>query len=389
MPPQLNDVFVGRPTTIFAVMSALANEHGAINLGQGFPDQDGPETLKKIAAEAIIKGPNQYAPTMGMPELRQAVAVANRRFYDLDVDWETQTLVTAGAAESLAAAFLGFLRPGDEAILFAPFYVSYAPMVEAAGATPVVLHLTPPDWRIDEKKLRAAITPKTKLIAINSPHNPTGQVITDSELTLLAEVIREHDLIAVCDEVYEHLIFDGLKHRPLMTLPDMTERCVRIGSAGKTCSMTGWRIGYATGPAHLIEAMAKTHQFLSYTIQPHLQVAVAQGLGFEDSYYNDFVADMQMTRDIMGDGLRRAGFNLSPAQGTYFLTVDIRDVGYDGVDMSFCKELIAKAGVAAVPISSFYMEDDPNAPKNFARFCFCKQPDVLREASARLKKYFG
>ncbi|MCI5046627.1 MAG: aminotransferase class I/II-fold pyridoxal phosphate-dependent enzyme, partial [Aquisalinus sp.] len=305
-----------------------------------------------------------------------------------DVDWETQTLVTAGAAESLAAAFLGFLQPGDEAILFAPFYDSYAPMVEAAGATPVVLHLTPPDWRVDEKKLRAAITPKTKLIAINSPHNPTGQVITDSELTLLAEVIRAHDLIAVCDEVYEHLIFDGLKHRPLMTLPDMTERCVRIGSAGKTFSMTGWRIGYATGPAHLIEAMAKTHQFLSYTIQPHLQFAVAEGLGFDNSYYNDFVADMQMKRDIMVEGLRGAGFNLSPAQGTYFLTVDIRDVGYDGDDMSFCKKLIAKAGVAAVPISSFYMEDDPDAPKNFARFCFCKQPEVLREASARLKKYF-
>lgn len=370
-------------------MSALSNTHGAINLGQGFPDEDGPREILEAAANAIIEGPNQYVASEGLPVLREAVARANQRFYGIDVDWRTQTLVTAGAVEALGSAFLGFLEPGDEAILIAPSYDSYAPMVEAAGATPRIVSLRPPDWRLVEEDLQAAITPKTKLIAINSPHNPTGKVFTRDEMEMVARVVRDNDLIAVCDEVYEHLIFDGLAHTPLMTLPDMAERCVRIGSAGKTFSLTGWRIGYATGPERLIAAMIKTHQFLTYTIQPHLQKAVARGLDLDDGYYASFVAAMQAKRDVMAEGLKAAEFNLTRPQGTYFAIVDIRDVGYKGDDMAFCLEIAEHAKVAAVPVSAFYHPDTADIPRNFVRFCFCKQEALLREAAKRLAAYFG
>lgn len=389
MTRSLNPVFFDRPLSIFPTMSALSNTHGAINLGQGFPDEDGPREILEAAANAIIEGPNQYVASEGLPVLREAVARANQRFYGIDVDWRTQTLVTAGAVEALGSAFLGFLEPGDEAILIAPSYDSYAPMVEAAGATPRIVSLRPPDWRLVEEDLQAAITPKTKLIAINSPHNPTGKVFTRDEMEMVARVVRDNDLIAVCDEVYEHLIFDGLAHTPLMTLPDMAERCVRIGSAGKTFSLTGWRIGYATGPERLIAAMIKTHQFLTYTIQPHLQKAVARGLDLDDRYYASFVAAMQAKRDVMAEGLKAAGFNLTRPQGTYFAIVDIRDVGYKGDDMAFCLEIAEHAKVAAVPVSAFYHPDTADIPRNFVRFCFCKQEALLREAAKRLAAYFG
>ncbi|MBB5518198.1 aminotransferase [Amphiplicatus metriothermophilus] len=388
MPRSLNPVFAERPVTIFAVMSALANEHGAINLGQGFPDEDGPRALLDAAARFVVEGPNQYAPVTGIPELRQAVARANGRFYGLDVDWERETLVVSGATEGLAASFLAFLQPGDEAIVLAPFYDSYAPMIEAAGARARPINLEPPDWRLAEEALAAAITPKTKLIAVNSPHNPTGKVLADDELALIADVCRAHDLIAVCDEVYEHLIFDGRPHRPLMTLPGMRERTVRIGSAGKTFSLTGWRIGYATGPEHLIAGLVKAHQFVAYTTPAHLQRAVALGLDFGDDYYERFVAEMQQKRDRMRAGLEAAGFDVLPCEGTYFMTVDIRSVGYDGDDMAFCREITQKAKVAAVPVSSFYHPAAPG-PRRYARFCFCKKDDVLEEAARRLKSYFG
>ncbi len=389
MASRFNPVFADRPTTIFAVMSALANKHGAINLGQGFPDEDGPHEVLQKAADAIMRGPNQYVPTTGLPELQKAIAEANKRFYGLDIDPAIQVLITAGAVESLASAFMGFLKKGDEAILFAPFYDCYGPQIEAVGATPVVVPLSPPHWTIDEKKLRAAISPNTRLIAINTPHNPTGHVISDAELEIIAKVAIEHDLIVVCDEVYEHLIFDGKKHNPLMTMPGMLDRCVRIGSAGKTFSVTGWRIGYTTGPAHLIDVMAKTHQFMSYTIQPHLQEAVAYGLGLPDQYYADFTEDMQAKRDVLVEGLRDVGFEVIPAEGTYFLTVNIRDVGFEGTDVEFAEEVTEKAGVTTIPISAFYMPNDPNTPYDYVRFCFCKNPKVLREAAARLKKYFA
>lgn len=384
----LNPVFAKRPVTIFAVMTALADKFGAVNLGQGFPDEDGPSSLIAIAARAMEKGPNQYAPVGGHPALREALARANNRFYGLDIDAKTQTLVTAGATEAIAASFMALLRPGDEAILLAPFYDCYAPMVEAAGARPVIVRLNPPDWRIDGAAIEAAITPKTRVIAINSPHNPTGRVLTREELETLADIVRKHDLVAVCDEVYEHLLFDGRSHIPLMTLPDMADRCVRIGSAGKTFSMTGWRIGYLTGPERLIAGITKAHQFIAYTCAPHLQVAVAAGLDFPDEYFDEFVAGMQQKRDLMQTVLKEAGFDALACEGTYFVNADITSVGRKG-DMAFCREITEKAGVAAVPLSAFYYGDDGEAPRSFARFCFCKKREVIEEAGDRLRRYFS
>lgn len=387
MNKNFNPVFSGRPQSIFPTMSALARRHGAINLGQGFPDEDGPKEILEIAARATIEGPNQYAPVEGIAELRQAVADDNKRFYDLDIDPETETLVTSGATEALAAAFLGILEPGDEAIVLAPFYECYAPQIEAAGAKLVPVSLTLPSWRLDAGALEAAITGRTKLIAINTPHNPLGKVMDDNELEIVAEAARRHDLIVVCDEVYEHLIFDDVPHKPLMTWPDMFERTIRIGSAGKTFSLTGFRLGYVTGPAPLITAVMKTHQHLAYTSPAPLQKAVAAGLAMGDEYYAEFRRAMQEKRDFISAGLRDAGFKTMPCEGTYFVTVDINSVDRDD-DAAFCREITEKAKVAAVPISAFYHPTQSEAPRNYARFCFCKKRDVLEEACSQLGDYF-
>lgn len=383
----LNPVFADRPMTIFAVMSALAKDHGAVNLGQGFPDEDGPSALVETAIAALRDGPNQYAPVQGTPELRSAVAAANRRFYGLEIDWQTETLVTAGATEALAAALFATLSAGDDALLIAPCYDSYAPIVEAAGARPIYLNLQPPFWRIDAEALKTVITPNTRIIVINSPHNPTGRVLTNEELQAIADIACERDLIIICDEVYEHLVFDGAPHLPLMTFPGMRERCVRIGSAGKTFSMTGWRIGYATGPEALITGMLKAHQFITYTCPPHLQYAVASGLNFSDEYFSRFTSMMQAKRDMIIRKLVDVGFDALPCEGTYFVTADFSRLSrLDDVD--FCRELTMKAGVAAVPVSAFYPAVDA-APRSLARFCFCKRPEVIEEAALRLKRYFG
>ncbi len=387
MTRSLNPVFANRPQSIFPTMSRLAREHDAINLGQGFPDEDGPAEIRRLAAQRIADGPNQYAPVEGVPSLRRAVAADNKRFYDLDVDPETETLVTSGATEALAAAFLGFLSSGDEAIVLAPFYECYAPQIEAAGARLVPVNLAPPDWRLSAEVLSAAVTPAAKLIVINTPHNPLGKVMNVEELEIVAAVARKHDLIVVCDEVYEHLIFDGRDHATLLSLPGMFERAVRIGSAGKTFSLTGFRIGYATGPAPLITGIMKAHQHLGYTSPAPLQEAVAHGLAFGDEYYAAFRADMQAKRDRISDGLAAAGFDVLPCEGTYFVTVDIRSVGRDD-DVAFCREITEKAKVCAVPISAFYHPSQDDCPRYFARFCFCKKPDVLDEAARRLKAYF-
>ncbi len=383
-----NPVFSDRPQSIFPTMSALARKHDAINLGQGFPDEDGPQEVLDIAAQAISAGPNQYAPVEGIAELREAIAVDNKRFYDLDIDPDRETLVTSGATEALAAAFFGFLQPGDEAVLLAPFYECYAPQIEATGATIRFVNLAPPSWRVDAAALEAAITDRTKLIVINTPHNPLGKVMTNDELEIVADAARRHDLIVVCDEVYEHLIFDGRNHVPLMTLPDMFERSIRIGSAGKTFSVTGFRIGYVTGPAHLITAVMKAHQYLAYTSPAPLQKAVAAGLALGDSYYSKFVADMQAKRDQLSAGLSAAGFDVLPCDGTYFITVDIRSVERED-DAAFCREITEKAKVAAVPLSAFYHPSIKDAPRNYARFCFCKRSEVLSEAVSRLNSYFN
>ena len=388
MTRSLNPVFSDRPQSIFPTMSALARKHDAINLGQGFPDEDGPAEILELAARALREGPNQYAPVEGIPELRAAVAADNKRFYDLDIDAETETLVVSGATEGLAAAFLGFLQPGDEAIALAPFYECYAPQIEAAGARLVPVSLAPPGWRLDGEMLARAITDKTRLIVINTPHNPLGKVMTREELEIVADAARRHDLIVICDEVYEHLLFDGRAHVPLMTLPGMFERCVRIGSAGKTFSLTGFRIGYVAGPARLITGVMKAHQHLAYTSPAPLQRAVAAGLALGDEYYRRFRSDMEGKRDRLAAGLAAAGFEVLPCEGTYFITVDIRSVGRED-DAAFCREITEQAKVAAVPISAFYHPSQGYAPRNFARFCFCKRPEVLDAAAARLKAYFA
>lgn len=388
MTHSLNPVFANRPQSIFPTMSRLAREHGAINLGQGFPDEDGPAEIRKRAADLTATGPNQYAPVEGVASLRQAIAADNKRFYDLDIDPESQTLVTSGATEALAAAFLGFLSAGDEAIVLAPFYECYAPQIEAAGARVVPVSLAPPSWRLSADALAAAITPATRLIVINTPHNPLGKVMDASELEIVATAARKHDLIVVCDEVYEHLLFDDRKHVTMLSLPDMFERSIRIGSAGKTFSLTGFRIGYVTGPASLITGVMKAHQHLSYTSPAPYQEAVAFGLGFGDAYFAEFRADMQRKRDRMSEGLAAVGFDVMPCDGTYFLTVDIRSVGRED-DAGFCREITENAKVCAVPISAFYHPSSDEIPRCYARFCFCKKLDVLDEAARRLKDYFA
>ncbi len=384
----LNPVFADRPVSIFPTMTALARQHDAINLGQGFPDEDGPPDMLRAAAEAIVAGPNQYAPIEGLPELRQAIAATHKRFYGLDLDWRHETLVLAGATEGLAAAFLAYCQPWDEVIVFAPFYESYAPQIEAAGARPVYVELKPPHWRIDRNALTKAITPHTRAIVINTPHNPSGRVLTNEELGIIASLARAHDLIVISDEVYEHIVFDGRRHQPLMRLPGMRERTIRLGSFGKTFSVTGWRLGYAAGDARLIEALKKAHQFIAYTCPSHLQAAVAGALGFGDDYYEQFAGALQKKRDLLSSSLARAGFDVLPVEGAYFVSVDVRAVGRED-DMEFCREITERAKVAAVPMSAFYHPSIASAPRHYARFCFAKKREVLEEAAARLQRYFG
>ncbi|MEM9494919.1 MAG: aminotransferase [Pseudomonadota bacterium] len=381
-----NPVFSARPKSIFPTMSALARECDAINLGQGFPDEDGPREIRDIAARAFAEGPNQYAPIEGIKDLRDAIAEANKRFYGLDVDPETETLVVGGATVGLAATFLGLLSPGDEAVVLAPFYECYAPQIEATGATMKVVALEPPRWTLTAEALDAALTDKTKLIVINTPHNPVGKVMDRAELEIVAEACRRRDLVAVCDEVYEHITFDNRRHTPLMTLPGMRERAVRIGSAGKTFSVTGFRIGYLTGAAPLITAILKAHQHLTYTCPAPLQTAVAAGLRLGDDYYAGLAGDMQAKRDLLHEGLVAAGFDVLPCEGAYFITVDIGSVGRDD-DRAFCEEITKNARVAAVPLSAFYQAGAADGPRRFVRFCFCKKPAILREASDRLAAY--
>ena len=288
--------------------------------------------------------------------MREAVAVHNRRFYGLDVDWPTEVMVTSGATEALADGFLGLIEPGDEVILIEPLYDSYLPMVRRAGGVPKLVRMEPPDWALPRAELEAAFSNKTKLIVVNSPHNPSGKVFDREELVFLAELVEAYDAYALCDEVYEHLVFDGLDHVPLMTLPGMRERCLRIGSAGKTFSATGWKVGYVTGAPALLTAAAKAHQFVTFTTPPNLQAAAAYGLRKPDDYFEALASSQQAKRDRLGAGLKAAGFDVLESQGTYFLTVDIRSAGFNGTDEEFCRHITVEAGVAAVPVSAFYQD---------------------------------
>ncbi|SCA55790.1 Methionine aminotransferase [Candidatus Terasakiella magnetica] len=380
-----NTVLSEYGTTIFTTMSALAAEHGSINLGQGFPDVDGPEEIRQIAADGLMNGSNQYPPMMGLPELRQAVAAHNKRFYGLDVDWQSEVMVTSGATEALCDCFMGLLNPGDEVVLIEPLYDCYLPIIRHIGAVPKLVRVEPPHWELPRTDLEAAFSDKTKLLVLNSPMNPSGKVFNQEELSFLAGLLEKHDAYAVCDEVYEHLYFDGHEHHPLMSLPNMRERCARIGSAGKTFSLTGWKIGYITAAPALMSAIAKAHQFVTFTTPPNLQKAVAAGLNFEEEYFSTFTADMQAQRDILAQGLTEVGFKVLESEGTYFLTADFSPLGFEGDDLEFCRHITIEAGVTAVPTGAFYQSDGPT---KFVRFCFCKQPALLGEAVARLKAHF-
>jgi N-succinyldiaminopimelate aminotransferase len=383
---QGNSILSGMGTSIFETMSRLAQAHDAINLGQGFPDDRGPADVLHAAAEALLDKPNQYPPMLGIPELRQAIAAHNKRFYDLDIDWQTETMVTTGATEALASCLFGLIEPGDEVVLLAPLYDSYLPIVRRAGGVPRIVRIAPPEWTLPRAELEAAITPRTKLLLLNSPMNPAGKVFGREELAFLAELLVRHDVLAVCDEAYEHIVFEGHTHIPLMTLPGMRERTIRIGSAGKTFSMTGWKVGYVSAPPHLIAPLSKAHQFLVFTTAPNLQHAVAYGLTKEDSYFNKLATDLEKKRDRLAAGLTRIGFSVLPTQGSYFLNAGFAGLPIDGDDATVCETLTREAGVATIPVSAFV---PGGGMAGWLRFCFAKQDNVIDAAVARLGAYFG
>ena len=370
-------------TTIFTVMSALALEHDAINLGQGFPDTEGPREIVDAAQRFLGDGRNQYAPLAGLAELRQAVAAANERFYVLTVDPAREVVVTSGATEALFASLAALVDPGDEVVLIEPLYDTYLPALRMLGAVPRIVRLRPPEWSLPLDELAAAFGPRTKAILLNSPMNPCGKVFTTAELDAVASLLIEHDAYAVCDEVYEHLLFDGARHVPLMTRPGMRERCLRIGSAGKTFSLTGWKVGYVTAAPALALLVGRAHQNLVFATPPNLQRAVAVGLGMDDTYFAGLAATLAAKRDRLAQGLERLGFDVLPCKGSYFLMVDIRSVGFEGDDVAFCRE-ITEAGVAAIPVSAFYASEPP---RHLVRFAFCKRESVLDEALVRLERY--
>jgi N-succinyldiaminopimelate aminotransferase len=371
----------GLGTTIFAEMSALALRTGSVNLGQGFPDTDGPPEIIEAAVAAMRNGANQYPPGPGIQALRAAIAAHQQRFYDLAVDPDTEVLVTTGATEAIAAAMLALVEPGDEVVALEPYYDSYAASIAMAGGVRVPVTLRPPAYSLDVDALRAAITPRTRLLLVNSPHNPTGAVLDPDELAAIATVAREHDLLVVTDEVYEHMTYDGVPHVPLATLPGMAERTLSISSSGKTFSLTGWKIGWCTGPAELVTAVRTAKQFLTFVSGAPFQPAIAAALALPDDYYDGLRKDLQAKRDRLCDGLTAVGFEVFVPQGTYFVTADIRALGYDdGVEL--CRDLPTRCGVVAIPCQVFY--DDPARGRHLVRFAFCKRDEVLDEALRRL-----
>ena len=381
--PFLNAKLQGFGTTIFAEMSALAMATGAVNLGQGFPDTDGPPEVIEAAMEAIRTGRgNQYPPGPGVPELRAAISDHQRKYYQLAVDPDREVLVTAGATEAIAAALLALLDTGDECILFEPYYDSYPAGIAMAGAICVPVTLRAPHFEIDIEELRSKVTARTKIVVINSPHNPTGTVFDLATLQGVAEVAIEHDLIVISDEAYEHLTFDGVPHIPMATLPGMAERTITVGSAGKSLSFTGWKIGWATGPAALISAVRTAKQFLTFVSGGPFQYAVAVGLGLPRDYFVGFAADLQTKRDALVGGLQGAGFTVFQPRGTYFITTDITPLGEtDG--MAFCRSLPLLCGVVAVPNVVFY--SNAHEGRRFVRFAFCKRHEVIADAVTRLQ----
>ncbi|MBG6240088.1 N-succinyldiaminopimelate aminotransferase [Mycetocola sp. CAN_C7] len=368
--------------TIFAEMSALAVTTGAINLGQGFPDEDGPDEVLDAARKAIADGANQYPPGRGIPDLRLAIAEHQQRFYGIALDPDSQVLVTAGATEGLAAAILGLTERGDEVLTFEPFYDAYGGLIGLAGAEHTTVPLRWPDFQPDPGDLRRAVTDRTRLILVNNPHNPTGAVFDRSTLELIVELAIRHDAIIVTDEVYEHLTY-GTQHVPVASLPGASDRTITLSSGGKTFNTTGWKIGWATGPANLITAITTVKQFLTYVNGAPFQPAMATGLRLPDAFFTTIADDLAAKRDILAGGLRQAGFDLSLPQASYFIVADASALGVtDAVD--FCRRLPHRAGVVAVPITAFVHESHRSEYQSLVRFAFCKKTSVLEEAAARL-----
>lgn len=376
----MNPIFADFGTSIFETMSRLAQQHGAINLGQGFPDDPGPLDVREHAAAAVVQGSNQYPPMMGVPALREAVADHYRRFQGLNLDPQQDVMITSGATEALAGALLALIQPGDEVILFQPMYDAYLPLVLRAGGVPRFVRLRPPHWRFTTHDLAAAFSPRTRLVLFNNPLNPTGTVFEKDDLALLARFCVEFDAVALCDEVWEHVVFDGAAHTPLMALPGMRERTVKIGSAGKIFSLTGWKVGFVAAAPCLMRGLARAHQFITFTTPPNLQAAVAFGLGKPDAYFDGLRRGLQRSRDRFAGGLAARGWTSLHGAGTYFLIVDLAPLGIDD-DVAFCESLVVQRGVAAVPVSAFYAQDPV---RTAIRFCFAKTDATLDAALERL-----
>ena len=377
----VNRIFADLPNTIFDVMSQAARDLKAINLGQGFPEDPGPLDVREKAADAVLNGYNQYPSMMGIPELRQAIATHYAHWHGLQLDPMSEVMVTSGATEALTGSILGLVQPGDEVLLFQPMYDSYVPIIRLAGGIPKFLRLEPPHWRLPEEAIRAAITPKTRYVILNNPLNPAAVVYPREDLEMLGRICQEHNLIAICDEVWEHVVFDGREHIPLISIPGMRDRTVKIGSAGKIFGLTGWKIGFVCAAPHILRVLAKAHQFITFTTAPSLQVAVAYGLGKPDDYFLQMRADLARSRDRLSTGLSNLGFPVLQSQGTYFLNVDLAPLGLNESDVAFCKRIVHEHKVAAIPVSAFYEE---NHVTSVVRFCFSKKDETLDTALERL-----
>ena len=377
----MNKVFADLPVTVFEAMSQAARDNNAINLGQGFPDDPGPEDIRRAAADATVNGYNQYPSMMGIPELRQAIAAHYGRWHKLSLDPMTEVMVTSGGTEALTSSILAVVEPGDEVVCFQPVYDSYLPIIRQAGGIPRLLRLEPPGWRLTEEMLASVFNPKTKAVLFNNPLNPAAVVYPREDLELLARFCQQFDTIAICDEVWEHVVFDGREHIPLITIPGMRDRTIKVGSAGKIFPLTGWKIGFVCAAPPLLRVAAKVHQFLTFTTAPNLQAAVAYGLGKPDEYFYDMRKELARSRDRLTKGLESIGFPVLKSQGTYFLTVDLSPLGLNETDVEFCKRIVTDYKVAAIPVSAFYEQD---AVTSVVRFCFSKKDETLDTALERL-----
>ena len=377
----MNKVFSNLPVSVFEVMSRLAREQNAVNLGQGFPDGPFPEDVLAKAADAVINGWNQYPPMMGLPELRKAVSLHYKHWQNLDFDPDSEIMITSGATEAIAGALMALIEPGDEVVLFQPLYDAYLPLVQRAGGVPRFVRLEPPHWRFDEEKLARVFTSKTRVVLFNNPLNPSATVFLHEDLELLARYCEKFDAIAVCDEVWEHVMFDGRRHIPLIAMPGMRERCVKIGSAGKIFSLTGWKVGLVCAAPNVLRVLAKAHQYITFTTPPNLQAAVSYGLGKSDDYFEGMRRDLQRSRDRFTTGLRSLGFPVIDAEATYFVNVDLASLGLSQDDESFCKRLVLEHKVAAIPVSAFYATEPI---RSVVRFCFAKHDATLDAALDRL-----